>query len=88
MADEEQKPILWDARELYKTRLVVFLETEPLSNKYSQVSFTRDQFIKLSQAISTLFPHVVSPGHVHPVINLEVSKKDPIALPENLSDWY
>jgi hypothetical protein len=43
-----------DPYELYGTRLLVFLEEEPQSNKYRQILLTKDEFKKLSLSIGTV----------------------------------
>lgn len=43
-----------DISELYVTRLVCFIETEPQSNKYRQVILNSEQFKKVSDAICTI----------------------------------
>ncbi len=40
--------------ELYELRLLVFIETEPQSNKYNQVLLTMDQFKKVGDAIGKI----------------------------------
>lgn len=43
-----------DLNELYETRMLVFMETAPQSNKYRQVWLTHEQFKEVSKNISTL----------------------------------
>ena len=41
--------------ELFSQRCLVFLETEPQSNKYNQVILSKEQFKKVSDAIISTF---------------------------------
>lgn len=43
-----------DLNELYETRMLVFMETSPQSNKYNQVMLTPEQYKAVSGEISTL----------------------------------
>ena len=57
MENEPKKEIQWDLRELYKTRVIVLLESEPLSNKYRQIVFTHVQFQLFVAFMNSLFPN-------------------------------
>lgn len=43
-----------DTDSLYELRMLVFLENEPQSNKYSQVILNNEQFKKLSDCIAEI----------------------------------
>lgn len=43
-----------DKYDLYKTRLLVFLEEDPQSNKYRQIILTAEQFKNMSDAVCTV----------------------------------
>lgn len=49
----EGKP--FDPSELYSNRVVVLFEIDPLTDKYRQVMFTKEQFIKFSMFMSSMF---------------------------------
>ena len=89
MENEPKKEIQWDLRELYKTRVIVLLESEPLSNKYRQIVFTHVQFQLFVAFMNSLFP--IHKGPTMPgqptFIDIAVSR-DPnlISLPENIQD--
>lgn len=44
-----------DVSDLYNLRMLVFLETEPQSNEYKQVSLSPEQYKKVSKDIVTKF---------------------------------
>jgi hypothetical protein len=41
---------------LYELRFLMFIESAPQSNKYSQILFTQEQYKKLSEAIMEMYP--------------------------------
>ncbi len=43
-----------DLSQLYETRMLIFIETGPQTNKYKQVLVTGEQFKIVSDAISTI----------------------------------
>lgn len=43
-----------DLTEIYETRMLIFLETEPQSNKYNQIMVNQEQFKIISDVISTI----------------------------------
>lgn len=65
-----------------KVRLVLLMETSPLSNKYHQVQFTPEQFKSFTAFIQSIHPKC---EHGNVVINL---CDEEISLPENLEDFY
>jgi len=50
--------------EIYSTRLLIFMETEPQSNKYNQIIFTPEQFKEISLKLSNLFPYRGKKGNL------------------------
>lgn len=69
--------------ELFSQRCLVFLETEPQSNKYCQVILSQEQFKKVSDAIITTFkaeehPELaeteLKPGME--IVNIELSEEE------------
>ena len=74
---------LSNTSELFSQRCLVFLETEPQSNKYSQVILSQEQFKKISDAIiSTFVPEehpeleegTLAPGME--IVNIELSEEE------------
>lgn len=56
---------------LYGTRLLIFLEDKPQSNKYHQVLLTLDEFKKASMMIGTV---VEEKGHKQ-IVELQMSEE-------------
>lgn len=71
--------------DLYEQRLVVMLETEPQSNKYWQVILDEEQFKKVSNAVSEVFPKGdptdLKPGYEIKVMTLSEEEYE---LPDEL----
>ncbi len=65
-----------DPKELYIQRMLVFLETEPQSNKYHQVMLNAEQFKKVSDAIivSTKPDASLKPGY--DMAEIEMSEEE------------
>lgn len=83
------KSVLWDIKELYKTRVIVLLEVEPLSNKYRRVVFDYPQFQGFIRFLTSLFPvrEPIVPGQPYNV-DIKICKdEDFIHLPENIQDY-
>lgn len=70
-----------DTHELYTIRTLIFLETEPQSNKYHQVMLDQETFKKVTEVMSTL----VKEGEIQEV-NLDLSEET-YKLPD-LQDIY
>lgn len=47
-----------DLDDLYVTRLLVFLETAPQTNRYYQIVLDKDQFKGVSKAVGSVFGEV------------------------------
>lgn len=58
-------------REIYSTRLLLFLETGPQTNEYQQVLLTEDQFKAVSDTISKF----VRNGERQEIVKVETSKE-------------
>jgi len=89
MTPQNEKPKLYDLRELYKTRVIVFLETEPLSNKYRRVVFNQTQFQLFVRFLTSMFATKgpATPGQPTSV-DIKICKDEGfISLPENVSDY-
>ncbi len=63
-----EQPIAIDARFIYHTRLLLFVETAPQSNEYRQVILNHRQFETVSDALFK-----VSKGTVGQPVNLRVN---------------
>ena len=88
-AEEKPKLIAWDARELYKNRLILYLENDPLSNKYRQVILTETQFKTIVSFLNQMFtsiPNPVDAGMRSTV--MIVSKDQVINLPDKVQEFY
>lgn len=59
-----------DTHELYTIRTLIFIETEPQSNKYHQVLLDQETFKKVTEAMST----IIKDGEMQEV-NLDVSEE-------------
>jgi len=77
-----------DASELFSQRCLVFMETEPQSNKYNQVILSKEQFKKVSDAIISTFDPEEHPelenAELVPgmeILNIELSEEEYI-LPD------
>lgn len=44
--------------EIYGVRVLVFMESEPQSNKYNQLIFNNEQFRKVSKIIGDVYPYL------------------------------
>jgi len=58
---------------IYETRMLVFMETEPQSNKYRQVLLNKDMFKKVSD---TLASDVLSREGELEIINMLMSEEE------------
>lgn len=83
MADDNKKLVPFDVRELYKIRMVILLETTPLSNKYQQIRLTQRQFKIISDALYTMQGGV--PGRTD-TVSFNV-RDGIITLPDDLQDF-
>lgn len=62
-----------DTGALYNTRLLVFMEAEPQSNKYYQVHLTKEEFKRFSMSIGTVIEEENERGKQ--TVKLELSEK-------------
>ena len=72
----------FDVEGLYELRFLMFIESAPQSNKYSQVLFTKEQYKKLSQTIMEMYPitgyegdnpmfNIIGSDETHPLPDLK-----------------
>lgn len=68
--------------ELYSTRMLVFMEEEPQSNKYRQVVLTKEEFLNITKGIGTV---IKEEGNIETV---EVRKSEEIYTLPDLREIY
>lgn len=90
MKDETKEKLISIENDLYELRLLILLETDPQSCRYEQILFTAEQFLKLSNFISNLFPACTSPKCPNPK-NCRppiVEEKFDIAIKAEIKSFY
>lgn len=82
-------PFNLDDLGLDTSRMVILLETKPLTNQYEQIEFTQEQYKEFSDFLWSKLPKVHDPDTLKEYGRFTVREREmPIVLPDNIQSWY
>ena len=78
------EPIPLDIRELYKGRVIIFLEDGPQSNKYYQLLLTPDQLKPITDVLYIMHGGKLTTPENEGMVNIVVDLAHPVKLREEI----